>query len=35
MHNGTLRTVETKTAQPIGKPVTLKRGLLRPVDGRK
>ncbi|MGJ7535069.1 MULTISPECIES: glycine zipper 2TM domain-containing protein [unclassified Variovorax] len=35
MDNGTLRTVETKTAPPIGKPVTLKRGLLRPTDGRK
>jgi outer membrane lipoprotein SlyB len=35
MDNGTLRTVETKTAPPIGKPVTLKRGLLRPADGRK
>jgi hypothetical protein len=35
MDNGTLRTVETKSAPPIGKPVTLKRGVLRPVDGRK
>ena len=35
MDNGTLRTVETKTAPPIGKPVTLRKGLLRPADGRK
>jgi outer membrane lipoprotein SlyB len=35
MQNGTLRTVETKTAPPIGKPVTLKGGLLRPADGHK
>lgn len=35
MDNGTVRTVETKSAPPIGKPVTLKRGVLRPVDGRK
>jgi hypothetical protein len=35
MQNGTLRTVETKTAPPIGKPVTLKGNQLRPADGRK
>lgn len=35
MDNGTLRTAETKSAPPIGKPVTLKRGVLRPADGRK
>jgi outer membrane lipoprotein SlyB len=35
MDNGTLRTAETKTAPPIGKPVTLRRGLLRPADGHK
>ncbi|WP_454905825.1 glycine zipper 2TM domain-containing protein [Variovorax gossypii] len=35
MDNGSLRTVETKSAPPIGKPVTLRRGLLRPADGRK
>jgi hypothetical protein len=35
MDNGSLRTVETKTAPPIGKPVTLRKGLLRPADGRK
>ncbi|QNK70220.1 glycine zipper 2TM domain-containing protein [Variovorax sp. PAMC26660] len=35
MQNGTLRTVETKTAPPVGKPVTLKGGVLRPADGRK
>lgn len=35
MDNGTVRTVETKSAPPIGKPVTLQRGVLRPVDGRK
>lgn len=35
MDNGTLRTAETKTAPPIGKPVTLKRGVLRPADGHK
>lgn len=35
MQNGTLRTVETKTAPPIGKPVTLRGGVLRPADGRK
>lgn len=35
MDNGSLRTVETKSAPPIGKPVTLKRGVLRPADGHK
>ena len=35
MDNGSLRTVETKTAPPIGKPVTLRKGVLRPADGRK
>jgi outer membrane lipoprotein SlyB len=35
MDNGTLRTVETKSAPPVGKPVTLRRGVLRPADGRK
>ncbi|MFM9923947.1 glycine zipper 2TM domain-containing protein [Variovorax sp. H27-G14] len=35
MDNGSVRTVETKSAPPLGKPVTLKRGVLRPVDGRK
>jgi hypothetical protein len=35
MQNGALRTVETRTAPPIGKPVTLKGGLLRPADGHK
>ena len=35
MDNGSLRTVETRSAPPIGKPVTLRRGVLRPADGRK
>ncbi|WP_295984738.1 glycine zipper 2TM domain-containing protein [uncultured Variovorax sp.] len=35
MDDGRLRTVETKTAPPIGKPVTLQRGVLRPADGHK
>lgn len=35
MDNGSLRTVETKTAPPIGKPVTLRKGQLRPADGHK
>jgi uncharacterized protein YcfJ len=35
MQNGSLRTVETKTAPPIGKPVTLKGGVLRPANGHK
>ncbi|MDM0090715.1 MULTISPECIES: glycine zipper 2TM domain-containing protein [unclassified Variovorax] len=34
MDNGALRTVETRTAPPIGKPVTLKGQVLRPADGR-
>jgi uncharacterized protein YcfJ len=34
MDNGKLRTVETKTAPPIGKAVTLKGGVLRPANGR-
>jgi outer membrane lipoprotein SlyB len=34
MDNGALRTVETRTAPPIGKPVTLKGDVLRPADGR-
>ncbi|MGJ7545282.1 glycine zipper 2TM domain-containing protein [Variovorax sp. LT1R16] len=34
MDNGSLRTVETRTAPPIGKPVTLKGQVLRPADGR-
>jgi outer membrane lipoprotein SlyB len=33
MDNGTLRTVETSTAPPIGKAVTLKNNVLRPADG--
>lgn len=32
MDNGALRTVETKTAPPVGQPVTLKRGVLRPAE---
>lgn len=35
MQDGSLRTVETSTAPPIGKPVTLKGKVLRPADGRK
>ena len=35
MDNGTLRTVETRSAPPIGKAVTLKGHTLRPADGRK
>ncbi|MFH0132776.1 glycine zipper 2TM domain-containing protein [Variovorax sp. VaC1] len=35
MQNGTLRTVETRSAPPIGKPVILKGNQLRPADGRK
>ncbi|MFV0675100.1 glycine zipper 2TM domain-containing protein [Variovorax sp. tm] len=35
MDDGRLRTVETKTAPPIGKQVTLQRGVLRPADGHK
>jgi outer membrane lipoprotein SlyB len=34
MDNGKLRTIETKTAPPIGKAVTLKAGVLRPANGR-
>ena len=34
MDDGRLRTVETRTAPPIGKPVTLKGQVLRPADGR-
>lgn len=34
MDNGALRTVTTSTAPPIGKPVTLEGGVLRPADGR-
>jgi outer membrane lipoprotein SlyB len=35
MQDGSLRTVETSTAPPIGKAVTLKGTVLRPADGRK
>lgn len=35
MDDGRLRTVETQTAPPIGKAVTLKGEVLRPADGRK
>jgi outer membrane lipoprotein SlyB len=35
MQDGSLRTVETSTAPPIGKAVTLKGKVLRPADGRK
>ncbi|MGJ7518987.1 glycine zipper 2TM domain-containing protein [Variovorax sp. LT1P1] len=34
MDDGRLRTVETRTAPPIGKPVTLQGNVLRPADGR-
>lgn len=34
MDDGALRTVTTSTAPPIGKPVTLEGGVLRPADGR-
>ena len=34
MDDGRLRTVETQTAPPIGKPVTLQGNVLRPADGR-
>ncbi len=34
MADGSLRTVETRTAPPLGKPVTLRDGVLRPADGR-
>jgi len=35
MEDGSLRTVETVTAPPIGKAVTLQGKVLRPADGRK
>ncbi|MDM0001412.1 glycine zipper 2TM domain-containing protein [Variovorax sp. J22P240] len=35
MEDGSLRTVETSTAPPIGKAVTLQGKVLRPADGRK
>lgn len=35
MDNGTLRTVETATAPPVGKAVILKNNVLRPADGKK
>lgn len=35
MDNGKLRTVETATAPPVGKAVTLKNNVLRPADGHK
>lgn len=35
MEDGSLRTVETGTAPPIGKAVTLQGKVLRPADGRK
>ena len=35
MEDGRLRTVETATAPPIGKAVTLKNNVLRPADGHK
>ncbi|MGI4779412.1 MAG: glycine zipper 2TM domain-containing protein [Janthinobacterium lividum] len=34
MADGSMRTVETRTAPPLGKPVTLRNGVLRPADGR-
>jgi outer membrane lipoprotein SlyB len=34
MDDGSLRTVETRTAPPIGKAVTLKGQVLRPAEGR-
>lgn len=34
MADGSLRTVETRTAPPLGKSVTLRDGVLRPADGR-
>jgi outer membrane lipoprotein SlyB len=33
MQNGSLRTVETAAAPPIGEPVTLKGNVLRPANG--
>ncbi|MDM0036474.1 glycine zipper 2TM domain-containing protein [Variovorax sp. J22P271] len=35
MQDGSLRTVETATAPPLGKAVTLKGKVLQPADGRK
>ncbi|MDM0065912.1 glycine zipper 2TM domain-containing protein [Variovorax sp. J31P207] len=35
MQDGSLRTVETATAPPVGKAVTLNGKLLQPADGRK
>ena len=35
MENGSMRTVETRSAPPIGKPVTLKGNVLRPANGRR
>jgi hypothetical protein len=35
MQDGSVRTVETATAPPLGKAVTLKGKLLQPADGRK
>ena len=35
MDNGRLRTVETRHAPPIGQPVTLKGGVLRPAADRR
>ncbi|MDN8614717.1 glycine zipper 2TM domain-containing protein [Variovorax ginsengisoli] len=35
MQDGSLRTVETATAPPVGKAVTLKGKLLQPADGHK
>ncbi|MEJ8815029.1 glycine zipper 2TM domain-containing protein [Variovorax ureilyticus] len=35
MDSGTLRTVETATAPPVGKAVTLKNNVLRPANGHK
>jgi len=35
MEDGSLHTVETSTAPPIGKAVTLQGKVLRPADGRK
>jgi hypothetical protein len=34
MHDGRLRKVETRTAPPVGKAVILRKGVLRPADGR-
>ncbi|SCK61406.1 Glycine zipper 2TM domain-containing protein [Variovorax sp. HW608] len=35
MDDGTLRTVETHSAPPVGKAVTLKNNVLRPANGQK